>query len=180
NAALVDRMRALSSSTAEAAKDASKNDNKDASKDDSPLFCTIDNLRKDNDALATQLRESAKLMARYKKQWKRQAAQLRDTVYRVLGFRVDFLASGAVRFTSTYAQDIDHNFVFSLDPHNPAQMRMIGGACKPYLQELMNDMRFWVQERGSIPGFMATVTLQNFEARPVGSSDPLPPPPIED
>ncbi|KAJ1653699.1 coiled-coil domain-containing protein mad1, partial [Coemansia sp. RSA 25] len=56
NAALVDRMRALSSSTAEAAKDASKNDNKDASKDDSPLFCTIDNLRKDNDALATQLR----------------------------------------------------------------------------------------------------------------------------
>ncbi|KAJ2911068.1 coiled-coil domain-containing protein mad1 [Coemansia aciculifera] len=158
NAQLVDRLRASSVAA-----------NEGAGEERSPLFCTIDNLRKDNEALAAQLQESAKLMARYKKQWKRQSARLRDIVYAVLGFRVDFLANGHVRLTSAYAQDIDHNFMMSEDPSNSALMRLVGGTNKQYLTSLNNDMRFWIQERGSIPGFMATVTLQNFEAKPAGT-----------
>ncbi|KAJ2745498.1 coiled-coil domain-containing protein mad1 [Coemansia sp. BCRC 34301] len=168
NAALVDAMRALGPASS---KD---------SDETSPLFSTIDNLRRDNDALSTQLRESAKLMARYKQMWKRQSARLRDAVYNVLGFRVDFLANGHMRCTSKYTRNIDHNFVFSEDPQNPSQIRLIGGTNKPYLQGLNNDMRFWIQERGSIPGFMATVTLQNFETRPADGGADIPLPPIED
>ncbi|KAJ1922440.1 coiled-coil domain-containing protein mad1, partial [Coemansia sp. S17] len=75
NAALVDRLR-----TAVIADD-----------EEAPLFCTIDNLRKEKESLTLQLKDSGKLISRYKKEWKRKAAQLREVVYTVLGFRVDFL-----------------------------------------------------------------------------------------
>ncbi|KAJ1999147.1 coiled-coil domain-containing protein mad1, partial [Coemansia sp. S85] len=165
NAALVDRLRTADLTEKEV--------------DEGPLFHSIDNLRKDNASLSQQLEESGKLIKRYKKEWKRKANQLREVVYGVLGFRVDFLSSGCVRFTSTYAQNLDHTFLFSHDPDNPTLMKLVGGASKPYLQSLTNDIRFWVQERGSIPGFMATVTLYNFEAKPEGHQlEPLPP--VED
>ncbi|KAJ2345277.1 coiled-coil domain-containing protein mad1 [Coemansia sp. RSA 2671] len=165
NAALVDRLRTADLTEKEV--------------DEGPLFHSIDNLRKDNASLSQQLEESGKLIKRYKKEWKRKANQLREVVYAVLGFRVDFLSSGCVRFTSTYAQNLDHTFLFSHDPDNPTLMKLVGGASKPYLQSLTNDIRFWVQERGSIPGFMATVTLYNFEAKPEGHQlEPLSP--VED
>ncbi|KAJ2487835.1 coiled-coil domain-containing protein mad1 [Coemansia sp. RSA 2050] len=165
NAALVDRLRTADLTEKEV--------------DEGPLFCTIDNLRKDNASLSQQLEESGKLIKRYKKEWKRKANQLREVVYAVLGFRVDFLSSGCVRFTSTYALNLDHTFLFSHDPDNPTLMKLVGGASKPYLQGLTNDIRFWVQERGSIPGFMASVTLKNFEDKPEGHQlEPLPP--VED
>ncbi|KAJ2815387.1 coiled-coil domain-containing protein mad1, partial [Coemansia furcata] len=164
NAALVDRLRTAVTTEAMEVEE------------EGPLFCTIDNLRKENASLSQQLQESMKLISRYKKQWKRQATQLREVVYAVLGFRVDFLSNGCVRLTSTYTQNLDHTFIFSHDPNDPSVMRLIGGGSKPYLKGLANDIRYWVQERGSIPGFMATVTLMNFEARPEGHQpEPLPP-----
>ncbi|KAJ2752584.1 coiled-coil domain-containing protein mad1 [Coemansia pectinata] len=163
NAALVDRLR-----TAVVTEE-----------EEGPLFCTIDNLRKENASLSQQLQDSGKLISRYRKEWKRKATQLREVVYSVLGFRVDFLSTGNVRFTSTYAQNLDHTFIFSHDPDNPTLMHLIGGASKPYLKGLANDIRFWVQEKGSIPGFMATVTLMNFDDKPEGQ-DPEPLPPTDD
>ncbi|KAJ2106428.1 coiled-coil domain-containing protein mad1, partial [Coemansia sp. RSA 922] len=105
NAALVDRLR-----TAVMADD-----------DEAPLFCTIDNLRKEKESLTQQLKDSGKLISRYKKEWKRKAAQLREVVYTVLGFRVDFLSTGSVRFTSTYAENLDHTFIYSHDPNDPTR-----------------------------------------------------------
>ncbi|KAJ2206316.1 coiled-coil domain-containing protein mad1 [Coemansia sp. RSA 353] len=131
----------------------------------SAFFQTIDNLRSENQLQATQLEESAKLISRLKREWKKKATELRDVVYLILGFRVDFLSNGSVRFTSTYAADVDQSFVFTSGDGDHADMRLLGGGSKTYLKGLGNDIRYWVQERGSIPGFMATVTLQNFEAR---------------
>ncbi|KAJ2110702.1 coiled-coil domain-containing protein mad1 [Coemansia sp. S142-1] len=163
NAALVDRLR-----TAVIADD-----------EEAPLFCTIDNLRKEKESLTLQLKDSGKLISRYKKEWKRKAAQLREVVYTVLGFRVDFLSTGSVRFTSTYAENLDHTFIYSHDPNDPTRMLLVGGASKPYLKGLANDIRYWVQEKGSIPVFMASVTQSNFEAQPEGHK-PEPLPPTED
>ncbi|KAJ2012815.1 coiled-coil domain-containing protein mad1 [Coemansia sp. S16] len=163
NAALVDRLR-----TAVMADD-----------EEAPLFCTIDNLRKEKESLTQQLKDSGKLISRYKKEWKRKAAQLREVVYTVLGFRVDFLSTGSVRFTSTYAENLDHTFIYSHDPNDPTRMLLVGGASKPYLKGLANDIRYWVQEKGSIPVFMASVTQSNFEAQPEGHK-PEPLPPTED
>ncbi|KAJ2591379.1 coiled-coil domain-containing protein mad1 [Coemansia sp. RSA 1722] len=162
NSALLERIRELEQRSG-AAADGSKDGASDQLPESSPFFHTIDNLRNENRDLTQQLEDSIKLINRYKKEWKRKAAELREVVYSILGYRVDFLANGSVRFTSMYASDIDESFVFTSGDDNLGVMRLSGGGSKAYLMGLSNDIRYWVQERGSIPGFMATITLQGFE-----------------
>ncbi|KAJ1841333.1 coiled-coil domain-containing protein mad1, partial [Coemansia sp. RSA 486] len=162
NSALLERIRELEQRSG-AAADGSKDGASDQLPESSPFFHTIDNLRNENCDLTQQLEDSIKLINRYKKEWKRKAAELREVVYSILGYRVDFLANGSVRFTSMYASDIDESFVFTSGDDNLGVMRLSGGGSKAYLMGLSNDIRYWVQERGSIPGFMATITLQGFE-----------------
>ncbi|KAJ2452207.1 coiled-coil domain-containing protein mad1 [Coemansia sp. RSA 2336] len=139
--------------------------NGDAEDTQSPFFHTIDNLRTENQSLTKQLEDSAKLISRLKREWKKKVAELREVVYAVLGYRVDFLSNGSVRFTSMYAANVDQSFVFTSGDGDQGVMNLLGGGSKSYLQGLRNDICYWVQERGSIPGFMATITLQNFEAK---------------
>ncbi|KAJ2654406.1 coiled-coil domain-containing protein mad1 [Coemansia sp. RSA 1200] len=164
NEALVERIRQLEQQRErpEENKEEGPVENAEAS---SSFFHTIDNLRTENTSLTRQLEDSVKLISRYKKEWKKKAAELREVVYLILGYRVDFLANGSVRFTSTYAAEVDQSFVFTSGEGNHGVMQLTGGGSKPYLQSLANDIRYWVQERGSIPGFLATITLQGFEAR---------------
>ncbi|KAJ2856152.1 coiled-coil domain-containing protein mad1 [Coemansia erecta] len=168
NSALLERIRGLEQQRSGALSDAppsgaAKDDAPESLPESSPFFHTIDNLRSENRNLTQQLEDSIKLISRYKKEWKRKAAELREVVYSILGYRVDFLANGSVRFTSTYATDIGESFVFTSGDDNLGIMRLSGGGSKAYLMGLSNDIRYWVQERGSIPGFMATITLQGFE-----------------
>ncbi|KAJ2319795.1 coiled-coil domain-containing protein mad1, partial [Coemansia sp. RSA 2704] len=165
NAALLERIRLLEQPSTLGQSSAPEQPSDGAAPEASPYFHTIDNLRAENLTLARQLDDSAKLISRLKREWKRKAAELREVVYAVLGYRVDFLANGSVRFTSTYAAHVDQSLVFTSADADQAVMRLLGGGSKSYVQGLANDIRYWVQERGSIPGFMATVTLQNFEAQ---------------
>ncbi|KAJ2720230.1 coiled-coil domain-containing protein mad1 [Coemansia sp. Benny D115] len=165
NRALIDRIRVLERPGADDAPADAVQTEEPSPSSSSPLFHTISNLRTENESLAAQLDASAKLLSRCRKEWKRKASELREVVYAVLGYRVDFLANGSVRFTSTYAADIDQNFVFTSGDNDQAIISLSGGGSKAYLQGLSNDIRYWVQERGSIPGFMATITLQSFEAQ---------------
>ncbi|KAI9500801.1 coiled-coil domain-containing protein mad1 [Coemansia spiralis] len=167
NEALLERIRQL-----ERSNPAQSLSLQDASQEDavagdasSPYFHTIDNLRTENQELAHQLEASVKLINRYKKAWKRKVSELREVIYAILGYRVDFLVNGSVRFTSTYAADLDQSFVFTSGDDDQGVMQLSGGGSKAYLKGLSNDIRYWVQERGSIPGFMATITLQSFEAQ---------------
>ncbi|PIA18496.1 MAD-domain-containing protein [Coemansia reversa NRRL 1564] len=166
NEALLERIRLLEKSNENNESDG----NSDTPPDDatgagSAFFHTIDNLRSENQNLTRQLEDSAKLISRYKKEWKKKAAELREVVYLILGYRVDFMSNGSVRFTSMYAAGVDQSFVFTSGDDDQGVMRLSGGGSKTYLKGLTNDIRYWVQERGSIPGFLATVTLQNFEAQ---------------
>ncbi|KAJ2847805.1 coiled-coil domain-containing protein mad1 [Coemansia brasiliensis] len=159
NQALLERIRQLEQAGGTAVSDAAVEDT------ESPFFHTIDNLRTENQSLTKQLEDSAKLISRLKREWKKKVAELREVVYAVLGYRVDFLSNGSVRFTSMYAANVDQSFVFTSGDGDQGVMNLLGGGSKSYLQGLRNDICYWVQERGSIPGFMATITLQNFEAR---------------
>ncbi|KAJ2160640.1 coiled-coil domain-containing protein mad1 [Coemansia sp. RSA 552] len=163
NSALLERIRQLEE-TAPASTDLASREGESAAS--GAFFHTIDNLHKEKQSLEKQLEDSAKLISRYKKEWKRKASELREVVYTILGYRVDFLANGSVRFTSAYAADVDQSFVFASGHDNQGVMQLSGGGSRTYLQGLNNDIRYWVQERGSIPGLMATITLQNFEANP--------------
>ncbi|KAJ2612747.1 coiled-coil domain-containing protein mad1 [Coemansia sp. RSA 1804] len=165
NEALVERIRQLEQQQGGLEENKEEEEPVADAEASSPFFHTIDNLRTENTSLTRQLEDSVKLISRYKKEWKKKAAELREVVYLILGYRVDFLANGSVRFTSTYAAEVDQSFVFTSGEGNHGVMQLTGGGSKPYLQSLANDIRYWVQERGSIPGFLATITLQGFEAR---------------
>ncbi|KAJ2081185.1 coiled-coil domain-containing protein mad1 [Coemansia sp. RSA 988] len=166
NEALLKRIRHLEKPSSNSEDDGnSDNLSDEATGAGSAFFHTIDNLRSENQNLTRQLEDSAKLISRYKKEWKKKAAELREVVYLILGYRVDFMSNGSVRFTSMYAAGVDQSFVFTSGDDDQGVMRLSGGGSKTYLKGLTNDIRYWVQERGSIPGFLATVTLQNFEAQ---------------
>ncbi|KAJ1722265.1 coiled-coil domain-containing protein mad1 [Coemansia erecta] len=155
NAALLERIRQLESTQPQ--------EHVEADSQASPFFHTIDILRSENSDLRQQLESSSKLISRYKTEWKRKAAEMREVVYLILGYRVDFLPNGSVRFTSMYAADADQNFVFTSGAGNEGIMSLSGGGSKSFLKGLSNDIRYWVQEQGSIPGFMAHITMHSFE-----------------
>ncbi|ORX65084.1 hypothetical protein DL89DRAFT_287486 [Linderina pennispora] len=142
--------------TSSADKSESANDNEEDSGESedppsgSPFFQTIANLRTENQELAKQLENSVILMRRYKKELRKKVFELREAVYSIMGYRLDFLSNGG-------------SFVFKSGDDNKGDMKLYGGGNKEYLNSIMNDIRYWIQERGSIPGFLATVTLQNFE-----------------
>ncbi|KAJ1963582.1 coiled-coil domain-containing protein mad1 [Dipsacomyces acuminosporus] len=171
NEALLAHIKKLEENSGQSAEPMVTDDGDGEPSTDSPFFHTINNLQAENQNLTKQLEDSGKLMRRYKKEWKKKAAELREVVYSILGYRVDFLSNGGVRFTSTYASDVDQSFVFISGDDNQGVMKLSGGGNKSYLKGLSNDIRYWVQERGSIPGFMSTVTLQSFEAN--HTSQPL-------
>ncbi|KAJ1930981.1 coiled-coil domain-containing protein mad1 [Linderina macrospora] len=174
NEALLAHIKKLSGASPDNTKAEAANGERDEDEDedgdedppsDSPFFQTIANLRSENQELSKQLKDLGKMMLRYKKEWKWKVVELREVIGSIMGYRLDFLPNGSVRCTSVYAADPGESFVFNSGDDNKGNMKLYGGGNKEYLNSCMNQIRFWIQERGSIPGFMASLTLQNFEDR---------------
>ncbi|PVZ98225.1 hypothetical protein BB558_005781 [Smittium angustum] len=130
----------------------------------SALFITISNLKSDNQKLIEKLNDSKKAIKRLKEVWRAKALELREAVYSLLGYRVDFLENGRVRLTSMYSSSANNSFIFGSSSDDKGTIELIGGGNKDYMQSLKADIRYWVSEKGSIPAFLATTTLQLFES----------------
>ncbi|PVU97603.1 hypothetical protein BB561_000433 [Smittium simulii] len=102
---------------------------------------------------------------RLKEVWRAKALELREAIYSLLGYRVDFLENGRVRLTSMYSASPNNSFIFGSSAGDKGTIELIGGGNKSYIQSLQTDIRYWVSERGSIPAFLATTTLQLFESK---------------
>lgn len=90
-----------------------------------------------------------------------------EAVFSLLGWRIKFDANGHdVRLSSMYAPRNKHGLTlkFSSQGGHFGTMQVLGGMAKG-----LGDVRtYWVEQRQSIPGFLAQVTLEMFEKTTFG------------
>ncbi|KAJ1658369.1 coiled-coil domain-containing protein mad1 [Dispira simplex] len=124
---------------------------------------TVQNLLTDHKSMQQQVEEKEKRMRRLKEGWRAKAQEMREAVYSLLGYRVDFLENGRVRLTSMYSEAADHSFIFTSSQNDSGTLELVGGGNAGYVRSLDHLIKFWVVGRGSIPAFLATVTLELFD-----------------
>ncbi|CAI2162354.1 7367_t:CDS:10 [Funneliformis geosporum] len=120
------------------------------------------NLEEENKQLKSQVADKEKRMTRLKEVWTDKAQEYKEAVYKLLGYKLEFLENSRVRLTSKYSKEYDHSFVFSSENEH-GTMQLINGGNTEYIKSQDNLIKYWVVERGSIPCFLSSLTLSLFE-----------------
>ena len=135
----------------------------------------VDNLKLDLAAMEKVVAEKEKRMRRLREIWTDKAAEFRDVIASVLGYKVNFLPNGKVRVTNTYYNrksgpdeleeddaeaDEEHSIMFDGEQ---GTMKISGGPNGAFALEIRDLVKFWVQERKEIPCFLAAMTLEFYD-----------------
>lgn len=93
------------------------------------------------------------------------AREYREAVHSLLGYKLDFQDNGRVKVTSVFAPSEAYSLVFKSGAGDTGTMALVGGGDAAFnvSQEVRTQMRFWVTERGCIPGFLASLTIELFD-----------------
>ncbi|RUS21761.1 spindle assembly checkpoint component Mad1 [Endogone sp. FLAS-F59071] len=127
------------------------------------------NLQKENKSLETQIAAKEAREKRFKQIWGAKLTEYREAVHSLLGYKLDFLENGRVRLKSMYSEADDHSFIFTSNDGDMGMMKLAGGGNTEYMNSMQNQIRFWVNERDSIPAFLSSVTLELFDRTTVMS-----------
>ncbi|RMZ82651.1 hypothetical protein DV738_g1644, partial [Chaetothyriales sp. CBS 135597] len=102
---------------------------------------TVDHLKLDLQDMEKVVAEKEKRMRRQREIWADKAAEFRDVIASVLGWRVNFLPNGKAKGT----------------------MKISGGPGSAFEAEIKEQVDFWVKGRKEIPCFLAALTIQFHE-----------------
>jgi mitotic spindle assembly checkpoint protein MAD1 len=85
-------------------------------------------------------------------------------VFSLLGYRLDFLQNGRVRCTSMFSTSTDQAFIFDGEE---GTMQLVSQEAaeknREWFEGVKNLVDFWVNERETIPCFLAALTLELFD-----------------
>lgn len=149
---------------------------------------TVDNLTLQLSRLQAEVASAQKQTRRLREIFGSKATEFREAVASILGFKIDFLPNGKARVTSTYhvrrrqvgaavadggadpsvaeegedEEEIANNNSIIFDGEQ-GTMKFASGANSPFALEMRDLVTFWVQERTSVPCFMAAMTLALWE-----------------
>jgi mitotic spindle assembly checkpoint protein MAD1 len=140
----------------------------------------VDALKLDLKDMEMVVAEKEKRMRRQREIWTQKAAEFRDVIASVLGYKVNFLPNGKAKVSSMFygrgqdgadAKDEDeeedeHYIIFDGDN---GTMKISGGSSSPFAGEIGDLVNFWVKEKKQIPCFLAAMTLEFYEK--YGSKD---------
>ena len=128
---------------------------------------TVDALKIDLQDMEKVVAEKEKRMRRQREIWSDKAAEFRDVIASVLGWKINFLPNGKAKVSSMFygnsPQDPDlededaHYIIF--DGEN-GTMKISGGADGKFGREIKEPLDYWVKEKKEIPGFLAALTVQ--------------------
>jgi mitotic spindle assembly checkpoint protein MAD1 len=142
---------------------------------------TVDNLTMQLSRLQAEVGSAQKQTSRLREIFGSKATEFREAVASILGYKINFLPNGKARITSTYylrphrtangeadarvdedeeEQTNNHSIIFDGEE---GTMKFSGGANSPFAMEMKELVNFWVQERRSVPCFLAAMTLELFE-----------------
>ncbi|KAK2630559.1 hypothetical protein QTJ16_001379 [Diplocarpon rosae] len=112
-------------------------------------------------ALASEKKRNDRLM----KVWGAKSAEFRELVISLLGWNVVFMKDGKMRVTSFFYPgtcEDENSIVFDGEK---GTMKISGGPESAFAVKIGDQIRFWVKERGSIPCFLAALTLEFYEEK---------------
>lgn len=147
---------------------------------------TVDNLTMQLSRLQAEVASAQKQTRRLREIFGSKATEFREAVASILGYKINFLPNGKARVTSTFYVhprrildgDMEANQEIEDDEEEQANsnsiifdgeegtMKFSGGANSAFAVEMKELVNFWVQERRSVPCFLAAMTLELFEKRP--------------
>lgn len=110
-------------------------------------------------ALASEKKRNDRLI----KVWGAKSTEFRQMVISLLGWDVVFMRDGKTRLTSFFypGKDDDENSI--IFDGEKGTMKISGGAESAFAVKISDQTRFWCEERGSIPCFLAALTLEFWE-----------------
>ena len=141
---------------------------------------SLEALKLDLKDMERALADKEKRMKRQKEIWHEKAAEFRDVISSVLGYKVTFLPNGKVKVRSVYysprrdeeeeeVEEDDREDYIEFDGER-GTMKIGGGRDGAFGQEMATDINYWVAEKKEIPVFLAATTMGFYE-RYHGSGD---------
>lgn len=132
---------------------------------------TVDALKQDLKDMEMVVAEKEKRMRRQREIWTQKAAEFRDVIASVLGYKVYFLPNGKAKVSSMYYgrpheadedsdEEDEHYIVFDGDN---GTMKISGGPDSAFGEDIRELVNFWVKEKKQIPCFLAAMTLEFYE-----------------
>ncbi|CAL3965354.1 unnamed protein product [Diplocarpon coronariae] len=112
-------------------------------------------------ALASEKKRNDRLM----KVWGAKSAEFRELVISLLGWNVVFMKDGKMRVTSFFYPGIGEDENSIVFDGEKGTMKISGGPESAFAVKIGDQIRFWVKERGSIPCFLAALTLEFYEEK---------------
>jgi mitotic spindle assembly checkpoint protein MAD1 len=101
---------------------------------------------------------------RLKEVWSAKSAEFKEAIFSTLGWTVTFIPNGKMRVESVYypskTDEHENSIVFDGEK---GTMKVAGGKESPFAEKIGDLIKFWVRQRGCIPGFLAAMTLEFIE-----------------
>lgn len=124
--------------------------------------------------LEATIKQREKELARRRDFFADKAAEFRETVLNVLGWKVNFMKNGKARLTSLFymspggdkdaaAVDEDDENAILFDGERRT-MQFSGGGDSDFARECRDAVRYWVEQRKEIPCFLAALTIEFYES----------------
>ena len=109
--------------------------------------------------LASEKKHNDRLL----KVWRSKSAEFRELVISLLGWDVVFMKNGKTKVTSFFypSKEEEENSI-EFDGER-GTMKVSGGPQSKFAGRISEQIKFWVHERGSIPCFLAALTLEFYE-----------------
>lgn len=105
-----------------------------------------------------------KTARRLKEVWAAKSAEFKEAVESTLGWHVTFIPNGKMRVESVFCASTtdEHENSIVFDGER-GTMKVGGGPRSAFAQRIDDQIRFWVRDKGCIPGFLAALTLEFYE-----------------
>lgn len=142
---------------------------------------SLDALKLDLKAMEGVLADKDKRMRRQREIWTEKAAEFRDVISSILGYRVTFQANGKVKVRSMYykpsGQDQDPSQGDQEEEEIPEEdredyiefdgekgtMKIGGGRDGPFGRDIEDIVKYWVGQEHEIPCLLAAMNLEFYE-----------------
>jgi len=130
---------------------------------DSVPLSTLEAAQRDVKQAEDAVKSQKKMNDRLKKVWHAKTQEFRELVVSLLGWDVVFLSNGKMRVTSFfYPSKGDHENSIEFDG-DKGTMKVSGGPQSAFAMKIKEQIKFWVHGRGSVPCFLAALTLEFYE-----------------
>jgi mitotic spindle assembly checkpoint protein MAD1 len=101
---------------------------------------------------------------RLKEVWAAKSQEFKEAIFSTLGWTVVFMPNGKMRVESVFyrSQTDEHENSIVFDGEK-GTMKVAGGPRSAFAGRIADQIKFWVRERGCIPGFLAALTLEFYD-----------------